>query len=940
MAKGVKTISFSGSYYPDMTVPGKRVTLVGDKEVTFVVVDWYSGTTAEEKKKPVTWLVQDSKRQKVITKTVSSARKFKIPKHLCGGAHYFYIEASLSGNPDKQNTTGLFVKGHCPPLIINTKWSLKLGGADNRSRQFSFGENVFLGVSTEGINGSFVTVEVYRMNSEVTFEKIKNRITDKNYDATADDVLAKVFQKQAWVINGQINTDFTIQRTWGKGEDVTQFYIKIKDGKNYIKDDRGNIIHGRFLKVQNKTVPVKTNITTLNNNAPVKVGQTDKKVDSISTCKFQIIKFSERNKLVELFNEGQFINKMDPSSKFYTIRNINYDYDKSNIRADAKPVLAEVVQFLTKLMPYVPVELGSHTDSRGTDQYNMALSKRRAQSVVDYLVKNGVDERRIHAKGYGKTMPLHSGNNLTEGMHEQNRRTTIKFLISDKDALPIEYSLIAPDINHAKASALIINGVSRKGCYHKPEKHTLQVRVISGYTNGSPITLKEGNNSINYKVYSNEPKLGDFLHSFFLGSRFAHQFFINSCAYYSKMDKKEAKPTLVLNTYPDAVLTQNLRMSYKEPFFWNDVSVSLVDNFEWLDETVESVKKSITNLKEFSPKEVNELSDTIFEFLQEETHKFALGVHFIYNFGDIEKRKSPASTIDFTRDYRYLTAIALIIMYIIEIAIILLIIWFTRGKGAFGRIKKHRKFFKTIDKMGDWGFEIVYPKMAENRSMYFESTLGKISRVVEINSKADPLLGISYKKEVSLLEIEKIAAKLKKVLGEDVLKNTKLKFEFEGKIFAQFKVRANFGSKKIYVRDFISNLNSGEGKFTAGMGISAGASLKGFNLQKEKTIEFIPIYPPADLRIKLDAKLDVDLGGYMTYSRNYALDYNTKQEPTGIYYQDVIFFSGLKGTIHQRVATTMNGRNVFDTNKEDKPVPFTLLEGDTYYLDKVYIFKI
>ncbi|MFT4535481.1 MAG: outer membrane protein OmpA-like peptidoglycan-associated protein [Saprospiraceae bacterium] len=112
-----------------------------------------------------------------------------------------------------------------------------------------------------------------------------------------------------------------------------------------------------------------------------------------------------------------------------TIRldNIYYDYDKWNIRPDARPALDNLVQIL-KRNPII-IELGSHTDSRGKDEYNMTLSDKRAKSAVDYIVSRGVKVNRITAKGYGETIPL---NNCTDGVacsdeeYQFNRRTEFK----------------------------------------------------------------------------------------------------------------------------------------------------------------------------------------------------------------------------------------------------------------------------------------------------------------------------------------------------------------------------------------------------------------------------------------------------------------------------------------------------------------------------------
>lgn len=115
------------------------------------------------------------------------------------------------------------------------------------------------------------------------------------------------------------------------------------------------------------------------------------------------------------------------------ISNIYYDYNKANIRPDAALVLDTLVTLL-KENPDVKVELGSHTDSRGNDQYNMVLSQKRAEACVNYLVSKGIDKSRLTAKGYGETQLVNNcGNGVpcTEEEHQKNRRTTFKVL-SDK----------------------------------------------------------------------------------------------------------------------------------------------------------------------------------------------------------------------------------------------------------------------------------------------------------------------------------------------------------------------------------------------------------------------------------------------------------------------------------------------------------------------------
>ena len=81
----------------------------------------------------------------------------------------------------------------------------------------------------------------------------------------------------------------------------------------------------------------------------------------------------------------------------------------------------------------------SHTDERGTDAYNINLSDRRAKSVVDYLIKNGVDKDRLSSKGYGETQPRVAPEAIAkmatdrekEAAHQENRRTEFQVLRTD-----------------------------------------------------------------------------------------------------------------------------------------------------------------------------------------------------------------------------------------------------------------------------------------------------------------------------------------------------------------------------------------------------------------------------------------------------------------------------------------------------------------------------
>jgi outer membrane protein OmpA-like peptidoglycan-associated protein/tetratricopeptide (TPR) repeat protein len=109
--------------------------------------------------------------------------------------------------------------------------------------------------------------------------------------------------------------------------------------------------------------------------------------------------------------------------------NIYYDLAKWNIRPDAAKELDKLVQTLND-NPTVKIELSSHTDCRGKDAYNLALSEKRAKSAVEYLIKQGIDKDRLTSKGYGETKPVEpcECSKCTEAEHQANRRTEFKVL--------------------------------------------------------------------------------------------------------------------------------------------------------------------------------------------------------------------------------------------------------------------------------------------------------------------------------------------------------------------------------------------------------------------------------------------------------------------------------------------------------------------------------
>jgi len=120
--------------------------------------------------------------------------------------------------------------------------------------------------------------------------------------------------------------------------------------------------------------------------------------------------------------------------KIIDLKPIYFDLGKWNIRPDAAIELDKIVNVM-KENPYMVIELGSHTDCRGSAASNLSLSDKRAKSSAAYIVSKGIDKTRIYGKGYGESKLVNScacegpvKSTCSEEEHSQNRRTEFRIV--------------------------------------------------------------------------------------------------------------------------------------------------------------------------------------------------------------------------------------------------------------------------------------------------------------------------------------------------------------------------------------------------------------------------------------------------------------------------------------------------------------------------------
>jgi outer membrane protein OmpA-like peptidoglycan-associated protein/plastocyanin len=201
------------------------------------------------------------------------------------------------------------------------------------------------------------------------------------------------------------------------------------------------------------------------------------------------------------------------------LRGVNFDFDKDALTVNAKVILDQVVDAL-KRRPDIKVEIGGHTDAKGTVPYNRKLSERRAASVKNYLIAQGIEADRMTAVGYGKVVAI-ADNDTDEG-RELNRRVELTVTAADPtaggvvteqagmpDAVAVapvavaEAPAEAPAPAAAPAAAVsAASAVSISNYLYVPGKQTVAVGGTVTWTNNDPIshTVKFDDGDIKIKA--------------------------------------------------------------------------------------------------------------------------------------------------------------------------------------------------------------------------------------------------------------------------------------------------------------------------------------------------------------------------------------------------------------------------------------------------------
>jgi len=562
MPRGAKRITLSnGDKYYSKQSNARMTVITADVSHSFNVAEWFEGTTEAEKNN-ITWLYEDSARTKVLKQSktgVPVLKTLSIPKKLCGPVPLYYLEASITGLMDKSVNSGLLIRGYSQPLIKSSKWSSTKGGERLGTTPIRQGDDVFLNVVTEGFNGTKFRLEIIQ----------RKVFTD----------LPIYVYTHVPCRNGEINLWLRDTALWRdklkSGPPIAELYIQLRDENNnvYALDDAKSQIHGRFLRVKNE---LSTRATATPENVTIaKVGEPEKNTSRVDHCKFTKIQITDEGIPVTMFDEGKIKMQGQKTSEFYLSEKINYNFDEYKIRPQDKKFLENIANILME-MPYIPVELGSHTDRFGSEKYNIELSEKRAKAAMDYLISRNVDPGRITSKGYGKSSLLNKDPNLSREDSVVNRRTTLRLKIYAHDAASLEFETIGPGESKKKELPVKIAEFKTDGvCNLRSNPHPHYVPYGNLVPKKGPTALKlQGDETIRPKIYS---PLDDRAHAYdyiwpMARSPYTFYYYINSCRYFTDKEKY----SLLVKTYSDIrwTLTFYLNLTNDLGVSWTALSAS------------------------------------------------------------------------------------------------------------------------------------------------------------------------------------------------------------------------------------------------------------------------------------------------------------------------------------------------------------------------------
>jgi len=1008
--KGVKKIIWNGkgSVHPDKSRANHTLVIEGGTTVELVVGEWFPGTSEAEKKKDITWIRQSGDKKVDYYKAsqpVSKPYRLNISKANAGRVTY-YVEASLSGFKDLSDFTGLFVRAYSPPRLVSSYWREDIEG---NSKQIHSGNptqyNVplHLHLELEGLSGYNCTVHIY--NRE--FELFRND----------DQKIAKTYTQQC--LNGILDIHIPAsdvlqwRKEIGAEKPIEQFYIKLTvDGaKGYVKDTtpKGDINHAVHLFIKNSFGKLIAKVVPLpKGNKVITVGDEDKQPIKYDLCTFKQISIHDREVTKTVFDEKSPGTYKLAEQKFSFNLPIFYDTDAYEVPGSSKELLNNVIKYLGKNQK-VPVLIESYADIRNSDEYNMELTHKRANAILSYFYTNGV-KNKLTAQAYGesKAKQFDYITNEDRPIHKINRKTTLTFRVNNLET--IYYNTLTPNYEEPVDFSVFVKGFKTDECLFikdgkKQHDHT-KIKALelvgsnAAQNNVRDITLNGEEGKL--KIFSSP---GDMFPTALGLKPNRYELRINCCSYFPNIDKT----TLVVNAFTDALwilqATYDFDGDYPIVYRGKPETITIVKGIKQLEERARYyIDKYLAVIKYFPMGSAYAMVlNLAFDFFISEADMYGIGYAKKYNYSGGKFSKVE----NYTEANRDLVEKGILTLTIIVMIVELIIAVLTMGESAATKLPKLKKAARLLKKaqeakakVEDLGFEFIFPKVAFTYGSYLEKYKdGIIHYITEFNVKADPVIGISFAKSLSLKSViqKALLTNKKNEQGQDVatgdladfnraMKNEEINtddqlngnlgkqarnmgrgqvkseigkglqtlldragydasinIEFKGSISQEYKIKISapapheqYAGKVTIKNTLAQGLSNSAGKAigTSTIKMSAKLMVKG----RIRVIGVLPISPfIADTFFKntstqIDTKLSAELQSHLVHTRTYGAD-----KEQGLYYEDKIYFSGIKGSVNLGVTASKKDDASFDEdNKYDLvDTKFHLFDEHTFTVAKI-----
>jgi outer membrane protein OmpA-like peptidoglycan-associated protein len=953
------------SVYTKLSDPSKDlITVVPNQFVYFAVAAWFEDTTDAEKQKDLTWMLQETNRVIISQKTISGLKNYgiKIPKKL-SGVYTYYVEASLFGKRDLNNQSGLYVRGYCPPKITNSAWAKHKGGNDVRkTHEFSYGDVLHLNLQTEGLNGDFVDVTIFRRKTGAdqpifTYTGVK-------------------------VIDGEVNLEVKNTHAWyslvGLPSSTEEFYVKVKHKKkaDYVSDGK-DTAHARFLRI--KPNISSKNIDISKSNAPYKIGKPNTNVEIKHACTFDQILLKDNQEKFEIFKKGITKFKTGTTETQYARFKVYFNFDQATIRNDAKLTLQYLVSFLLNNKS-LSINLSGHADDRGTLNYNQTLSEKRAEAVKTFLVAGGLDVTRIKTIGYGEINPVTL--EKTEKGYQKNRRVEIDFSYIEYNQKAVIYETVAGNNNIEKQILLSVSNRSNEACF-RDEVHPKDKIIV--FDQNEQKFIKNGDN-ITHPVYAPHADFPENTLAYLLMylSPFSkiynsYTFHINSCAYFADTQQ----PSVHLKVYPDIVWIGHFQYNSEKtemPYYFHDKPFDLEHGISKVIKEIQesTVYKILTFFTFINPLQKWLINEVIVNYIIDQTDSFFYGMHTYHN-RNIEKKGEALSLTGIKTNLlqqnmyaKYSAAMVIYSFFCIGLLIDLLLIYLTRGKNVPGKLKKisnvAKKATKVLDELEDSDIEIIPPAIAINAGMYYKKQLdGRLALVYEANIKAKPLVQIDFERKFDLVGLlEKTLVDTNKehmsetdpylrrriqtlIKNSEKIKETLKKARNKVDLLASFKITGvidfdvqatfNFLTQSYELVDLAENLiKHGQSAYIIDRQLVFEIKLS-INLARD--FKFFPLKP------KIEAKVDFELQGSAALKVDFGVDTGnlnninqTEQVAQGLYIAPKIYCSGISGKYYGKLVVSSKLFGVIiDLISDEKPTEFILVNPFEVQLPNIQLFN-